>query len=145
MYAPDIIALLEDEVSVVEDTREESVLLDVYLQDALDIHELYIIYEYEARMADDDRLMTHEHDASIKINYIENNLSKEIIHCDEEYREEYVVTELRRKYIPILIEYPSEDREWYEEEYELEHHKKHENPMATVYLVICRHIEWVMI
>ena len=51
---PDIIALFEDEVSVIEYTCEESVFLYINLENTLDIHELYVIYEYETRMCYDD-------------------------------------------------------------------------------------------
>ena len=90
-------------------------------------------------MADDYRFMTHEHDTSVEVDNIEDYLYHEIIHRDEEYREEYIVAELRRKDVSILIEYPRKNSKWHEEKYELEQHEEHKNSMTTVYLVICRH------
>jgi len=87
VYTPDIIALLEYEVSIVQDAREESMFFYVNLQDTLDIHEFYIIDEYEARVCYDDGFMTHEQYASVKIYDTKYNLHKEIIDSDDECRQ----------------------------------------------------------
>lgn len=135
----DIIPLLEEEMPIIEYACEESVLLYIDLEDALDVHELYIIDEYEARMDDDNSTIAHEHQSPIEANEVEYNLYKNIIYRQYECREEYIVTKIRRKHILVLIKYPCQYPKRYEEEHESSYHKKHEDPMTTIYSVECRH------
>lgn len=138
---PDIIALFEEEVPIIEHTCHESVLLYIDLEDALDIHELYIIDEYETRVYDDNSTITHEHQSSVEANEIEYNLHKNIVDRQYECWEKYIVTKIRRKHVLVLIKYPCQYPKRYEEQHESSYHKKHENPMATIYPVECRHSE----
>lgn len=60
----DIISLLEDEVSIIQDIANESMSFDIDLQNTFHIHELDIIDEQEARMDEEDGMLRYEHQSS---------------------------------------------------------------------------------
>jgi hypothetical protein len=102
----DIVPLFEYQVPIVEDAREESVLLYINLEYTLQVHELYVIDEDQARMHYNDRFFAHEHRASIEVDNVQYNLYEEIIDRDEECWEEYMIAKIRRKNPSIFIKNP---------------------------------------
>lgn len=136
-----LVPLFEEEMPIIEYTSEESVLFYIDLEYALDIHELYIIDEYEARMDDDNSALAYEHQSPIEAHKIQYYLHKNIVHREDQCRKEYIVTKIWWEHVLVLIKYPCQYPKRYEKKYESSYHKKHKNPMTTIYPVECRHSE----
>jgi hypothetical protein len=140
VYFPDIVALFEEEVSIVQYIREESMSLDIDFQDTLHIHEFDIIDEEEARVDEYNRMICHEHNTTKIVYTVQYELDKKVIHCHEEDREEYVVTKIRRKNSSVREKYPHEENRRNEEEEKLRRHEKKEDTMPTNSGVLGFHI-----
>ena len=83
VYFSHIIALLEDDMSIVEHIGYETVTFNIHFQYTLHIHEFDIIHEQETRMDEYDGIFSDEHNSTKIINRIEYELEKDIVDCYE--------------------------------------------------------------
>lgn len=140
MYFPDIVALFEEEVSIVQYIREEPMSLDIDLQYTFHIHEFDIIDEEEARMDEYHCMIRDEHNTSEIVYTVQYELDKKVIHCHEEDREENIVAKIRRKNSSVCEKYPHEENRRYKEKEKLRRHEKQEYTMPTNSSVLHFHI-----
>jgi hypothetical protein len=137
---PDVVALFEEEMSVVEYICHEPMTFDIYLQYALHIHEFDIIDEEETRMDKYHCMIRDEHNTSEIVYAVQYELDKKVIHCHEEDREEYIVTKIRRKNSSVCEKYPHEENRRNKEKEKLRRHEKQEDTMPTNSGVLGFHI-----
>ncbi len=114
-----IIALLDDDITIIEDIREESVSFDIELQNTLCIDEFYVIDEEKWCVSNDDTRSSDEHNLPKKIYAIENNLQEKIIDTEYEKRKKNIVTHVNREDIFVLEGYPDNSENEKHEKYVL--------------------------
>jgi hypothetical protein len=101
VYRTSVVALFEDEVSIVEHIRKKSMTLDVNLDNTLSIDQLNIVYEKEGCMDDDDRIWAHEDDMSIEVDRTEDNTYEYIVDGDDDRGDDDIVAHVSREQLSI--------------------------------------------
>ena len=140
VYSPNIIPLLEDEVSITQDIADQPMSFDIDLQDTLHIHEFDIIDEEEARMDEEDRMIRYEHEPSEVVDRVHDQLEKYIIHRHQENRKDDEIAQITRKYSLILIDDPYEESYWDEEKEKFRGFEYEEDAMTQYRSIVYAHM-----
>lgn len=118
VHFSDIISLFEYEMSIVQYICDDSMTFHINFYDAFHIHEFDVIDQEEARMDKNNRMITHEHDSSIIINSIQNELKKNIIDSQKKNRKYDEIAKIRWEDSAILGKNPNKKSEWNKKKYE---------------------------
>ncbi len=129
------ISLFEYEVAIIQDVCQKSMPFDIDFEESFHIHVFDIIDEEKARMYEYDRVFCYEENPSSIVDTIEDQASKNIIHSDEERREEDIGTEFTRKHHIVSIKYIDQNPDRYERNDKFRRHKKQEYAMSMYFQV----------
>ena len=135
----DIISLFEDKVSITQYITYESMSFDIDLQYAFHIHEFDIIDEQEARMDEEDSMIRYEHQTTKKIDRIHDQLEKNIIHRNQEDREDHEIAKVTREYSLISVDDPYEEGNGNEEKEKFRSLEEEEDSMTEYRCVVYIH------